>query len=307
MIQSMTGFASKTVILATGDNSSNNGSNVSNSSSITISLKSVNARFFEINFRIPYQLSNWETELDKLLKKKLYRGSVQVHIHVADPTIFKDEVRPMLQVIHGYREAMKTIVAECGLGKEEVRLDHLLQMPNIFIAEDRFIDARFKADFFEQFVSVIDKMVEAREQEGAALLIDMQQRIAVMTEEMSHVEALATGLIERQKAKVVSAMQEFEGQENALADTRKNALFAYLDKIDIHEEIVRFKSHIESLTKQFGAVGVEKGKKLDFTLQELGREINTITAKCSDAEMSLHAINIKVNIEKVREQVQNIV
>jgi len=298
MIQSMTGFASKTVVLGTTD---------ANATSITISLKSVNARFFEVNFRIPYQLSNWETELDKLLKKKLHRGHVQVNIHVADQTIFKGEVRPMLTVIHGYVDAMKAIVAECGLSEKQVTLEHVLQIPNIFIAQDCAPDATFKAAFFEQFVLVIDSMVAAREQEGASLLVDMEQRIAVMTQEMSQIEALALELIDKQKAKVTLAMQELEGQENALADMRKNALFALLDKIDIHEEIIRFKSHIESLAKQFISTEVEKGKKLDFTLQELGREINTITAKCSDADISRHAINIKVNIEKIREQIQNIV
>jgi uncharacterized protein (TIGR00255 family) len=94
---------------------------------------------------------------------------------------------------------------------------------------------------------------------------------------------------------------------NSLADMRKNALFALLDKMDIHEEIIRFKSHTENIKKQIAGQSIEKGKKLDFTLQELGREINTITAKCSDALIGAHAIDIKVEIEKAREQIQNIV
>ena len=80
-----------------------------------------------------------------------------------------------------------------------------------------------------------------------------------------------------------------------------------LNKVDIHEEIVRFKSHLGNIEKQLSSKKVEKGKRLDFTLQEMGREINTITAKCSSSTISSHAINIKVEIEKVREQIQNIV
>jgi len=88
---------------------------------------------------------------------------------------------------------------------------------------------------------------------------------------------------------------------------RKNALFALLDKMDIHEEIVRFKSHLKSLHHQLDSAEIEKGKRLDFTLQELGREINTIAAKCSDATIGALAINVKVELEKAREQTQNIV
>lgn len=87
----------------------------------------------------------------------------------------------------------------------------------------------------------------------------------------------------------------------------RSAVYVVLDKIDIHEEITRFKSHIENLQKLIEDKKIEKGKRLDFTLQELSREINTITAKCSDAGISTRAIDIKVELEKAREQTQNIV
>lgn len=297
MIQSMTGFATKTVVLALPDN---------NRSNVVISLKSVNSRFFETNFRLPYQLSSLETELEKRLKKRLYRGHLYISVQMANPGIFKGDVQPALQVVNGYLHAINMIKSTYALN-DPITLDHLLQLPNIFSIEDRGIDEKTKETFFAHVETLIDELIEARKQEGASLLVDITQRTTTMTAEIDVIDILAQKLVEHQKTKINAVMQELQGDENTLADMRKNALFTLLDKIDIHEEIIRFKSHMDSIRKQLMVSTVEKGKKLDFTLQELAREINTITAKCSDALISTHAINIKVDIEKVREQIQNIV
>ncbi|MCX5924996.1 MAG: YicC family protein [Candidatus Dependentiae bacterium] len=297
MIQSMTGFASKAIVLTSPDGSFSN---------VTISLKSVNSRFFETNFRVPYQLSSLETELEKRLKRRLYRGHIYVSIQMANPGIFKGDVQPTLKVVDGYFNAINSIKSHYAID-EPVTLHHLLQLPNVFSIEDRGIDEAAKETIFNEIESLIDDLLKARSQEGASLLVDIEQRTDSMCAEIGVIESLALVLIEQQKVKINTVMQELHGQENVLADMRKNALFALLDKIDIHEEIIRFKSHIESIKKQLITTAPEKGKKLDFTLQELAREINTITAKCSDALIGSHAINIKVDIEKVREQIQNIV
>ena len=100
---------------------------------------------------------------------------------------------------------------------------------------------------------------------------------------------------------------ELSGTEDAHAELQRRAVYTALDKMDINEEIVRFKTHLKSLRSTLASDAAEKGKRIDFTLQELGREINTIAAKCSDASISTRAINIKVDLEKAREQAQNIV
>jgi len=149
--------------------------------------------------------------------------------------------------------------------------------------------------------------MDERRKEGLELTTDIKKRISIMGQEMANIEKASAIHIEAQKEKVNQAVQALQGDESSLADTRKNALFSILDKIDIHEEITRFKSHLQNLLDQLNSQANEKGKRLDFTLQELSREINTISAKCSDAAIGTHAINIKVEIEKMREQVQNIV
>ena len=128
-----------------------------------------------------------------------------------------------------------------------------------------------------------------------------------MAKEIALINKRYKQLIEDQKKRINVLTQEFKDAQSDMADARKSAMYTMLDKIDINEEIVRFQSHLKNLKDLLKAPGTEKGKRLDFTLQELAREINTITAKCSDSIICEQAINIKVEIEKSREQTQNIV
>jgi uncharacterized protein (TIGR00255 family) len=134
---------------------------------------------------------------------------------------------------------------------------------------------------------------------------------------MASIEKNSQEALELQKEKIRQVMQEVSSDDQAAVDARKGALYTLLDKMDINEEVVRFKAHLHNLMthvraplppeKEIIGSQLEKGKQLDFTLQELAREINTIAAKCSDARISASAINVKVAVEKIREQVQNIV
>jgi uncharacterized protein (TIGR00255 family) len=125
--------------------------------------------------------------------------------------------------------------------------------------------------------------------------------------EMAILEKSASHVMQAKKEKITARLTTLDTSNQEMSDAQRNALYFELDKIDIHEEIVRFKSHLETFTKALHTKELEKGRRLDFILQEMAREINTITSKCSDAEISAHAINIKVELEKAREQVQNIV
>ncbi|HRN77788.1 MAG TPA: YicC family protein [Candidatus Dependentiae bacterium] len=297
MIQSMTGFAHITFVLTAPSGEK---------TSVAISLKSLNYRFFETTFKLPYTLSHLETKLIKLCKKKLVRGHVYLTIHLSNPSLFRGNIEPALNTIQNYINAINTIRKTHNI-KQEITLDQVLQLPNIFAVEEIGSDEEIEQKIIDTIEELIDRVVQAREQEGQALKKDIQERIAIMQKEIDVIETLSQQLIETHKEKVQKALAEITHDESSLAQARQEALYAMLDKLDIHEEIIRFKSHIKSLREQLDSPQIEKGKRLDFTLQELGREINTITAKCSDAQISTRAINVKVEIEKAREQTQNIV
>ncbi len=305
MIQSMTGFASKTVALtnATGEKTN-----------ISISLKTLNYRFFETTFKLPYLLSSLETKLIKICKQKLIRGHVYLTVHLSNPNLFRSGVQPALTIIQGYVDAINQIKERQSI-VQAISLDHILSLPNVFVMEESELDQ----DVEQQILTTIDELIvaviAARKIEGESLLQDLHARMAAMTEEINAIEVAYQALIHVHKGKIISAIQEadlpFEALakygETAPATIRQEALYAMLDKMDIHEEIIRFKSHVSDMCEQLVSKNPEKGKRLDFTLQELGREINTIAAKCSDATISKRAINAKVEIEKAREQVQNII
>ncbi len=297
MIRSMTGFATKSLVFTLEDGSK---------AQVAISLKSLNSRFFEVTCKLPYPLSNLETEITKLLKQHLYRGHIYFTINTNTPNAFKSVVEPSLSIVHEYLHAIDIIKKDCKL-EGSLTLDNILQLPNVFNLAEKSLDAASTELILQTTKQLIDEVIETQEVEGKTLHEDITQRIAIMQKEIETIEHNSAGLMEAQKEKLHAALKEMTEDETKANDFHKNTLYTLLDKMDIHEEIVRFKTHLKSLTAHLKSDSIEKGKRLDFTLQELAREINTIAAKCSDATIGSLAINVKVELEKAREQTQNIV
>ena len=297
MIQSMTGFASKTISITKGTDQK---------AHIAMLLKALNSRYFELNAKLPPSLSHLETELIKLFKKSLVRGYIHFIVHLDNPSIFKGTVAPTMSTVKSYAKAIKKIRAEVGL-EDHVSLDTLVRLPHVFSIEEKGLDKQTAQAIIKACTALIATVVSERKKEGVQLKKDLEERIALMKKEISAINKRFLAHMTEQKKKLNKLMDELKGDESDLADARKSALYAVLDKIDIHEEIVRFESHLDNLKSLLNTKSTEIGKRIDFTLQELAREINTITAKCSDSQISSRAINIKVDIEKAREQAQNIV
>ncbi len=297
MIRSMTGFASKTLTLTgpSGDKTH-----------VSINIKSLNYRFFETTFKLPHPLSYLETRLIELCKKQLTRGHVYLTIYISNPNLFRGSVEPTFNTIANYVNAINTIKSRFQI-TQDIQLDHILRLPDIFAVEEASVDGSIEKNIIDSIQELLDMLIRARIGEGANLEKDLRARISIMETELAAIEAAARHLITTHKEKISRIAQEQGIDVSSFAQSQQESLYALLDKMDIHEEIVRFKSHLQHMAEQLDSAEVEKGKRLDFTLQELGREINTITAKCSDATISKRAINIKVEIEKAREQVQNIV
>ena len=297
MLQSMTGYARTAITLTTPEGEK---------STVTISLKSLNYRFFEATCKLPYQLSYLENTFTKLFQQHLHRGHIYFTIYMSNPNIFRGTIEPSLSTVHGYIEAIETIKKQNHIAGS-ITLDNILRLPNIFAATEQELDEETIKKITDATHQLIEQIITVRTKEGEHLENDLEKLFASMTSEIAEIEQASHTQVEEQKAKVAELLKELENDESQIAHTRTDALYAILDKIDIHEEIVRFKSHLKRLKHILTASGTEKGKRLDFTLQELAREINTITAKCSNTAISERAIDIKVEIEKAREQVQNIV
>lgn len=297
MIQSMTGFASKTITITKDKDQK---------AHISLQLKSLNSRYFEVSTKLPHPLSHLETEFIKLFKKALHRGHLHFSVHLDNPSIFKGAVQPAIDTALDYVAAMKKIKSSCKID-DPITLEILVRLPNIFHIEEQGLDQQSIKVITKAMQDLITAVIHEREKEGKLLKKDLEKRISFMEKEIKAIEKRFQEQVIEQKEKLNKLLHELEGNDSELATARKSALYTVLEKIDIHEEIVRFASHLENLGLLLQSDEIEKGKRGDFILQELAREINTITAKCSDARISQLAINIKVEIEKAREQVQNIV
>ena len=296
MIQSMTGFAISTLILEIDKDTKIN---------VTISIKTLNSRFFETNCKLPYALGRYENDFIKILKNHLHRGYIYFIIHMSNQNLLKGSIEPSVPVIEGYINAVDTIKQKFNI-HGELSLHDILQLPAVFNVEEKDLNEKIVKKIFATVKELSEDVVKARKVEGEVLQHDIQDRVKIMQKEIKSIEDAAENFMEKRKKLIRKEAVELDELGKETCDLRKQMMYAALDKIDIHEEIIRFKSHLKNLLTLLKAPGIEKGKRIDFTLQELAREINTIAAKCSDAAISSMAINIKVELEKAREQAQNV-
>ena len=293
----MTGFASTVLELQLPDG---------NKASLSMTLKSLNSRFFEGTCKLPYALQSLEIEMMKLFKDVLYRGKVTFNIAMNNPSVFKGPVEPATHIIKSYIEAVNHIKNTFKL-PGALTLAELLSLPNVFSEEEISIDETAKQRIIRVVTELVNEVVRTQEVEGSSLQKDIEERCKALNQEINLIEKDAMTLFEQRKNTIATKLVELDQQTPEITELKRNQLYYDLERMDIHEEIVRFKSHLQALTTTINARDIEKGRRIDFTLQELMREINTIAAKCSDASISAHAITIKVELEKIREQAQNIV
>lgn len=315
-VQSMTGFSSKTITLYSSlDKKSLDKKKLNkteNSVNLTITLKTLNSRFFETNFKLPYSLTQLETDLIKKLKSKLLRGTCFFAIHMSNSNSINSTIKPSLANIKEYLDSIKAIKQEFKL-TGNVSLKDIISLPNIFENQEQEIQKDLINQILENIDNLISEVIKVREKEGILLKKDIKSRINLIKEYLKKLKPRAKIVAKNKKEdffKSLEVIQKYnkEHKTNLEGTTQpSNNLVNQLDKTDIHEEITRFETHIINFNKTLESPEVSKGRKLDFTLQELFREINTICAKCSDNIISELAINIKVELEKAREQVQNIV
>ncbi len=298
MITSMTGFAHATVSVPGA-----NGTPVN----VTLSLKALNTRFFEATCKLPESLSYLETKLIKLLKQGLRRGHVILSIRPGAADIAPGIVHISLPIMESYVNALRAVQKKLDL-PGQVDIEQAARCQAAFGVEGREADEKIKEHLLQAVQELINQVHEVRQQEGTQLQKDIEQRCALMQQEISTIEKTSHKLIEKQKEAITQITREMETADDVQGlEIKRASLYSVLEKMDINEEVVRFKTHLQSLQEFVASDKPEKGKRIDFLVQELGREINTIAAKCSSAVISTHAINVKVELEKIREQAQNIV
>jgi len=302
MTQSMTGFSSSIVEIAISK---------TEKLSLSLHLKSLNSRYFEVTCKLPYLLTNLEVAIQRVLKKKLERGHVYLTVKIQQDAT-QMVVVPALNTIEQYLKAIKKIQTTCKI-KEEVSLSTLLQLPNILQVEETAFTTKTEEKILNVIADLADSLMLTRKTEGNVLALDIETCIKEVLKNIKLIKKNSGVALTHKKKEldtVLTQIQAFASTdssiEKALLEQHKITLLSELEKIDINEELVRAAAHIDSIQNLIKDSSASKGKKLDFTLQELNREINTIASKCSHSLISSLTIDIKTDIEKAREQAQNI-
>ncbi|OPL08018.1 MAG: hypothetical protein AVO33_02785 [delta proteobacterium ML8_F1] len=273
---------------------------------LIIDLKSVNNRYLDLNIRMPRKFNPFEDLVRERIKASLVRGKVDVFINIENSHREDLTVTADFPLLRRYVEAYEAIKETFGL-EDKISLNHLVRIPEALMVEDRGLDEEaVKSLLLEALDRALTQMSAMRRTEGEKLALDILDKTDKMNHVLQEIELLAPFIASRHQEKMAARIQELLGQvEDFDADKLNMEIAVFADRKDINEEIVRLKSHfaqIDSLIKTQEVVG----RKLDFLLQEVNREVNTIGSKSPDYDISNHVVELKSLLEKIREQVQNI-
>ena len=272
---------------------------------ITIEIKAVNHRYLDVNMKMPKKLCIFESSIRTVLKEYVERGKIDIFITYEDYTDTNVLVKYNDEVAKAYVAFINDISKEFSL-ENDLKASTLSRFPEVFTLEEQEIDESELWEYVEKALRDALKMfVDARVKEGENLKNDIIVKLDNMLENVSFIEKRAPEIIneyhERLKDKVSEYLKDSSIDEQRIV----TEVTLFTDKICIDEEIVRLKSHIEA-TKDALMNGGSLGRKLDFVAQEMNREANTILSKANDLEVTNIAIGLKTEIEKIREQIQNI-
>ncbi|CDC36413.1 MAG TPA: YicC family protein [Lachnospiraceae bacterium] len=272
---------------------------------ITIEMKSVNHRYFEPAMKMPKKLNIYEAGIRTILKKYINRGKVDIFVTYEDYSESKFCLKYNEELANEYMSIFNYMAEQFDI-PNDITVSSLSHYPEVITMEEQSGDDDAVWHLLEKAVeNACVQFVESRITEGEKLKADLLEKLDYMTGLVDEIENRSPGIIEeyrqRLEDKVAELLCDTPVDENRIA----TEVTIYADKICVDEETVRLRSHIES-TKDELIEGGSVGRKLDFIAQEMNREANTILSKANDLETSNCAISLKTEIEKVREQIQNI-
>ncbi len=289
MIKSMTGF----------------GKHVSDNelARITIELKSLNSKLLDINCRLPSQFRIYEIDMRNLLGTNLQRGKVDCLVSVEMKTPATAAVINQ-EVARHYYEQFKSVTKALGISAGDEFFSDILKMPDIFLTNEHEADENEWNQLKDGLVAAMEALDTFRTEEGRMIETDFRDRIRQIIQLLEKVETYEPARVERIRDRIqnhLAMMRENEGDENRF----EQEMIFYIEKLDITEEKVRLKKHCEYFLETMDSAD-SAGKKLGFISQEIGREINTLGSKANDVEIQKLVVLMKDELEKIKEQLSNI-
>ena len=290
MIKSMTGYG--------------RGNISKNDREYQIEIKSVNHRYLDISVKMPRQLSYLEDAIKKEISSKVNRGKIDVFITFNNNSLEGRTIKINTELAHAYVEELKKLSEKENI-LSDIQVTEISKYPDVLNIQNEQDDDKLKEEVIEVVNIAIDNFISMRKVEGSKISEDLLKRLDYIQEKVNEISKLSTGLIEEYVVKLETRIKEILKDQEIDKQRLAQEVVIYADKCSVEEEITRLNSHIlqfKNLLNSDEAVG----KKLDFIVQEMNRETNTIGSKANNLDITNRVIDLKTEIENIREQIQNI-
>ena len=290
MIKSMTGYGKSSLSI--------------NLREYQVEIKTVNHKYIDTNIRLPRSISYLEDDVRKLITSKLKRGKVDVLITFENFNKDDNEIKINKELAKMYIDSFKDLAQEENLSTN-IDVTEITKLPDVVIVKSNIDEEQIKSELLQVVENAVNNLIEMRQSEGNRISGDILAKISQIEEKNEEIFGLSTGLIREYVVKLETRIKEILKTEELDKSRLMQEIVIYADKCSVEEEVTRLRSHISQL-KEIIKSKEPTGKKMDFLIQEMNRETNTIGSKANNLEITNRVIDIKTILEDIREQVQNI-
>lgn len=291
MIKSMTGFGRSTY--------ENEGREY------IVEIKSVNNRFTDINIKMPRNLNYLEEKIRKQILSNISRGKVEVSIQLNNNSDLGKKINLNTDIAKKYVEELKKLSEETNI-IDNINIMDVARFPDVLnIRIDEEAEEVIEKELFTALDSAIDSFLDMRQKEGSKIKVDLENRIEVIKQKIEQISSISAGLVDEYVVKLETRIKDLLKTDVVDQTRLAQEVVIYSDKCSVEEEITRLKSHISQFLNLLNE-NIAIGKKLDFLIQEMNRETNTIGSKANNLEITNFVVDIKTELENIREQIQNI-
>lgn len=290
MVKSMTGYGKSSLSV--------------NSREYQVEIKTVNHKYIDTNIKLPRVISYLEEDIRKLVASKLKRGKVDISITFENYSEDGNDIRINTELAKMYIQNLKKLAEEENISAN-IEVTEITRLPDVLTIKSNLDENQIKTELLQTVEEAINQLVNMRQNEGEKISKDILTKISQIEAKKQEILSLSTGLIDEYVVKLEARIKELLKTEELDKSRLMQEVVIYADKCSVEEEITRLTSHIEQLRALINT-DEPSGKKMDFIIQEMNRETNTIGSKANNLEITNRVVDIKTILEDVREQIQNI-
>ena len=275
-----------------------------NSRDYQVEIKAVNHKYIDINIKLPRVISYLEDDIRKIVNSKIKRGKIDISILFENYSNEGNDIRINTELAKMYIQNLKKLADEENISAN-IEVTEITKFPDVLTIKSNFDEKQIKIELIQAVEDALEQLINMRQNEGNRISQDIFDKILQIEKKNEEIFELSTGLIDEYVVKLEARIKEILKTEELDKSRLMQEVVIYADKCSVEEEITRLRSHIEQLR---GLINSDEpsGKKMDFIIQEMNREVNTIGSKANNLEIVNRVVDIKTILEDIREQIQNI-